>query len=183
MSLLSYRNHIRYLLLIGINIYQWNKYISGLCGLTLDTNQKSYPIAFKTAVVSGTAMTGMMIAPAIKNVATKVSSRIAEKTAAKAGTKAAEKVAVKAGSKAAAKGAGTVAKAIPYIGWGITAVICIWDIVDYSKSASEGKKLLRTSLEEYFGEIKTELLGNNETSIMGSITLWENSLKAKIARA
>lgn len=161
----------------------WNKYISGLCGLTLDTNQKSYPIAFKTVVVSGTAMTGMMVAPAIKNVATKISSRIAEKTAAKAGTKAAEKVAVKAGSKAAAKGAGTVAKTIPYIGWGITAVICIWDIVDYSKSASEGKKLLRTSLEEYFGEIKTELLGNNEISIMGSITLWENSLKAKIARA
>lgn len=161
----------------------WNKYISALCGLTLDTEQKSYPIAFKTAVVSGTAMTGIIAVPVIKSVATKVSSKIAEKAAVKAGTKAAEKVVVKTGTKVAVKGVGTAAKAIPYIGWGITAAICIWDIVDYANTSSEGKKLLKTSLEEYFAEIKTEMLGNNESSIMGAITLWENALKARIAKA
>lgn len=159
---------------------EWNKYISSVCGLTLDAKQNAYPIAFKTAVVSGATLTGTVAIPTVKNVATKISSKIAEKKVAKAGTTAAGKLAAKEGTKIASKGAGKVAQAIPYVGWGITAAICIWDLVDYTKTAAEGKKLLRSSLNEYFNEVRIELLSNSENCIMGSITDWENKLKLNI---
>lgn len=140
-----------------------------------------YPVTFKTLVVSGTDLTGFIAAPVIKNIATKVSAKIAEKTALKLGTKAIGTTAVKATSKAVGKGAGSVAKAIPYVGWGITAAICVWDIIDYANTTKEGKILLKQNLTEYFQEVKTELLSSTDQSIMGSITHWENTVKAKIA--
>ena len=161
---------------------EWNRYISDICGITIQAENKEYPIAFKTMVVSGVTLTGITVTPIVSNIARKVSMKIAEKNAVKAGIKIAEKTAVKTSTKAIGKGAGTFAKAIPYIGWGITAAICIWDIADYSKTAREGKLLVRSSLEEYLKEIKTELLGSSEDSIMGSIQIWENNLKRNIIR-
>ena len=79
-----------------------------------------------------------------------------------------------------AKSVGKFGKAIPYIGWGITAAICIWDIVDYANTASEGKELLKQSLAQYFKEVKTELLCSTDQSIMGSIINWENDVKTNI---
>lgn len=156
----------------------WNRYIADLCGLTIDVNQKAYPIKFKIAVASGAALSGIALAPVIKKVIAKVSSKIV----AKAGAKTAGKFAAKTGTKIAGKGAGTAAKAIPFIGLGVTAAICVWDIVDYAKTSSEGKRLLRQSLNDYFHEVKNEMLAGNENSIMGSLTAWENSFKEKIAR-
>ena len=160
----------------------WNRYISDICGITAEIENKEYPVAFKTMVVSGVALAGMAITPIVSNIARKVSIRIAERNAAKVGAKVAGEVAVKAGATAAGKGAAIVANAIPYIGWGITAAICIWDIIDYSTSAREGKEQLRSGLEEYFREVRTELLGATEDSIMGSIILWENNLKQNISK-
>lgn len=80
-----------------------------------------------------------------------------------------------------AKSVGKFGKAIPYIGWGITAAICIWDIADYINTASEGKELLKQSLAQYFREVKTELLCSTDQSIMGSIINWENDVKTNIA--
>lgn len=165
----------------NVPVVEWNKYISHICGLTLDIQNKSYPVTFKTLVVSGTALAGFVATPIIKNVATKVSAKIAEKTALKLGTKAIGTTAVKATSKAVGKGAGSVAKAIPYVGWGITAAICVWDIIDYANTTKEGKIQLKQNLTEYFQEVKTELLSSTDQSIMGSITHWENTVKAKIA--
>ena len=161
---------------------EWNRYISHICGITLSAENKEYPIAFKTMVVSGVALTGIAVTPIVSNIARKVSIRIVEKNAVKAGIKIVEKTAIKTSTKAIGKGAGTFAKAIPYIGWGITAAICIWDIADYSKTAREGKQFIRTSLEEYLEEVKEELLGLSEDSIMGSIQAWENNLKRNIAQ-
>ena len=139
---------------------------------------RNYPIAFKTAVVSGSVLTAYAASPVIKNVAVKVSTKIAEKSALKVGTKVAQKTT----EKALLKGSKGLAKGIPYIGWAVTAGICIWDIIDYSKTSAEGKTLLKKNLAEYFREIKTELLCSTEHSIMGSITQWENSVKAKLTR-
>ena len=139
---------------------------------------RNYPIAFKTAVVSGSVLTAYAASPVIKNVAVKVSTKIAEKSALKVGTKVAQKTT----EKALLKGSKGLAKGIPYIGWAVTAGICIWDIIDYSKTSAEGKTLLKKNLAEYFREIKTELLCSTEHSIMDSITQWENSVKAKLTR-
>ena len=75
---------------------------------------------------------------------------------------------------------GKFGKAIPYIGWGVTAAICIWDIADYTNTASEGKELLKQSLAQYFQEVKTELLCSTDQSIMGSISNWETDVKTNI---
>ena len=160
----------------------WNRYISSVCGITLSADNKKYPIAFKAMMVSGTTLTGMAATPIIENIARKVSIKISEQKAAKLGIKIAEKTAVNTSAKTIGKGAGSFAKSIPYIGWGVTAAICIWDIADYSKTAREGKIFVRTALEEYLNEIKIELLGPTEDSIMGSITEWENNLKRNIAQ-
>ncbi|MBR5867619.1 MAG: hypothetical protein IKZ04_06885, partial [Spirochaetaceae bacterium] len=162
----------------NIPVIEWNKYISDITGLTLDMENRNYPIAFKTAVVSGSVLTAYAASPVIKNVAVKVSTKIAEKSALKVGTKVAQKTT----EKALLKGSKGLAKGIPYIGWAVTAGICIWDIIDYSKTSAEGKTLLKKNLAEYFREIKTELLCSTEHSIMGSITQWENSVKAKLTR-
>lgn len=137
----------------------------------MDVDAKKYPIALKSVVASGVGLTGFTvykIAPKIKNVAVKVSTKIAGKI----GTK----TVAKTGGKAIAKIAGNGAKAIPIVGWGITAAICIWDIVDYSRTAREGKAMLRNNLELYFHEVKQTLLGDTNESIMGSITVWENKM-------
>lgn len=152
----------------------WNKYVADLCGLTLDVDAKKYPIALKSVVVSGIGLTGFTaykVVPMVKDVAVKVSSKIAKNTAS---------TVAKTGTAVAAKTAGKAAKAIPYVGWGITAAICIWDIVDYAKTAEEGKVMLRKSLNEYFREVKKQLLGKTEDGIMGSIMVWENSMIKKM---
>ena len=105
-----------------------------------------------------TGFTAYKVVPMVKDVAVKVSAKIAGKTAS---------TVAKTGTSVAAKTAGKAAKAIPIVGWGITAAICIWDVVDYSKTAREGKVMLRKSLDEYFREVKKQLLGNTEDSIMG----------------
>ena len=154
---------------------EWNEYISSLCNITLSVDDKKYPLAFKSAVVSSAGLLGYgatAITPVIKNVATKV-SKVATRTAAKGVTTGTAAI--------TAKTAGTAAKSLPYIGWGITAAIAIWDIVDYAQTSSEGKELLRKSLEEYFNEIKTELLSDSENSIMGVITQWENNVRKNLS--
>lgn len=130
--------------------------------------------------VSGVTLFAMAVTPVVNNIVRKISVKIAEKNAAKAGAKIAEEAALKTGAKVAGKSAGSFAKAVPYVCMGITAVSLVWDIYDYSNSAREGKQFIKESLEEYFVEVKIELLDTTENSIMGSITAWENTLKENI---
>lgn len=164
----------------NIPTLEWNKYISDICGLTLDIKTKNYPIALKAAVVTSGAAITYAVTPVLKNVAIKVSKKISEKVALKTGAKVAEKAATKVTTKAVAKGAGKLGKAIPIIGWGVTAATCIWDVVDYVNTSSEGKVLLKQNLTDYFQEIKTELLCSTDQSIMGTIINWENGVKTNI---
>ena len=161
---------------------EWNKYISDICGLTLDVNQKAYPVKFKMAVVSGTALSLVSAAPVVKKIASTVSKKMAARAGAKAGAKIVGKVAAKAGVQAAGRGAAAAASAIPYVGLGITAAICLWDIIDFANTSAEGKRMLRASLVEYFAEMKTEMLGSGDASIMGSLDVWENNVKEKIKK-
>ncbi|MCR5290982.1 MAG: hypothetical protein K6E51_13400 [Treponema sp.] len=108
---------------------------------------------------------------------------MSEKIALRAGAKVAEKASVKVASKTVANTSGKLAvKAIPIIGWGITAGIVIWDVLDYQVNATKGKEILRENISEYLKEVKTELLSDSEGNIMGAITYWENSLKERIAK-
>lgn len=169
----------------NIPVLDWNKYIKNVCGLTENVDSKTYPISVKTMVVSGTALTGMVVVPVVKLAVKKVSAELAAKAAVKTAEKTAVKVGVKAAGKTAAKGgakvAGKAAAAIPVAGLGIAAAICVWDIVDYNRTAAKGKEVLRRNLKDYFKEVKLELMGNTEHSVMGSITMWENTLKRNIS--
>ena len=166
-----------------IPVPEWNKYISDICGLTLDVNQKAYPVKLKMAVVSGTALSLVSVAPVVKKIASTASKKMAARAGAKAGAKIVGKVAAKAGVQAAGRGAAAAASAaIPYVGLGITAAICLWDIIDFANTSAEGKRMLRASLVEYFAEIKTEMLGSGDASIMGSLDVWENNVKEKIKK-
>ena len=84
---------------------EWNKYISDICGLTLDVNQKAYPVKFKMAVVSGTALSLVSVAPVVKKIASTASKKMAARAGAKAGAKIVGKVAAKAGVQVAGRGA------------------------------------------------------------------------------
>ena len=100
--------------------------------------------------------------PLINMGSTTVEVLVKEGDSVKVGTKVAQKTT----EKALLKGSKGLAKGIPYIGWAVTAGICIWDIIDYSKTSAEGKTLLKKNLAEYFREIKTELLCSTEHSII-----------------
>ena len=153
----------------------WNEYISHIAGLTMAIDQKQTPIALKTAIASGVVLTGLVAAPIIKKIATRTSEKIVAKTASKAVAKATAKTV----AKGAGKGAATVAKALPVIGWGVTAAVLVWDIADYVNTSKEGKIQLRQNFKEYFAEIKRELLGSSTDSIMGSVTDLENNMKKR----
>lgn len=155
----------------------WKEYIGSIGNLTAKSEANiHYPMGVKIVTVSGIALTTTVAAPVIKAVAMKVSAKLAAKKSSE--------VAVKAGlstsAKVATSGAGKFASAIPFVGLGITAAVCIWDIVDYAMTSREGKIILKNALSSYFDEIRTEMLGNTENSIMGTIIEWENQLKADI---
>lgn len=120
-----------------------------------------------------------MIAPLVKKIVAKVSSKIVAKIAAKSATSAGT-AAAKTGAVAAGKGAAGFGRFIPVIGWGITIGVAVWDVIDYWKSSAEGKENFRDGLRDYLYGVKTELLVNTEDSVMGSILIWENKLKANI---
>lgn len=151
----------------------WNEYISKLCGMTMNIKSKAYPISVKASV-------GITVLGAIPVV--KIVRKVSERIAVKAGANVAEKAGVKVVTKAVAKTGGTtVVKAIPIVGWAVTAGIVIWDVIDYNVGAEKGKKMLRENIADYLQEIKTEFLADSEDTVMGSITQWENNLKSRIA--
>lgn len=162
-----------------IPLPEWNAYISSITGIAYKSEEATYPLSLKVAVVSGTTLTGVMIAPLVKKIVAKVSSKIVAKIAAKSATSAGT-AAAKTGAVAAGKGAAGFGRFIPVIGWGITIGVAVWDVIDYWKSSAEGKENFRDGLRDYLYGVKTELLGNTEDSVMGSILIWENKLKANI---
>lgn len=155
----------------------WNECIADLCGLTLDVESKNVPIAIKTAVVSGITGVGLLAMPV-----TSVVKKVSEKVASKVTTKVVAKTVAKTGAKAVAKTSMTASQAIPFVGLGVSAAVLVWDIVDYKVSAKKGKKALRTNFSDYFAELKSELLGSSGSSIMGSITEWEEKMKIKMEK-
>lgn len=145
----------------------WDKHIYRICSMTAEYDAKSVPVASKIVVASGAAITIKVATPALSWLGEKVG----QKMAAKAGAKYAA---------AAAGGAKKFAKFIPGIGTVIAISVIGWDLLDYKVTSERSKRDLRTGLEEYFQEMKAELLGPTEDSIMGSIYMWENNLKANI---
>lgn len=90
-------------------------------------------------------------------------------------------MAAKASAKAAGStGAKSLGKVVPGIGMGIAIVVIVWDLWDYRKTADKGRRELRAGFAEYFQGLKDELLGPTEDSIMGSIVIWENAVRANI---
>ncbi|MCR5620852.1 MAG: hypothetical protein K6G18_03255 [Treponema sp.] len=150
----------------------WNRYICEITGMTMDVESRTYPVSTKAFLVSGGAI-AIASAPALVNVAKSVLSKIAEKTGIKLVEKAGAKAAIKTGGK-------TVAKAIPIIGWGVTAAIVIWDIADHKGSADKAKAMLKENMRDYMAEVKREMLGSTANSIMGALTDWENKVKRSI---
>ena len=88
---------------------------------------------------------------------------------------------IKAGAKAVgATGAKSLGKFVPGIGMGIAIVVIVWDLWDYKNTADKGRRELRAGFAEYFQGLKAELLGPTEDSIMGSIVMWENAIRANL---
>ena len=143
----------------------WNKHISRLCGLTAEFETKSVPISAKMVLAS----LGVLTFKAVTPVITKVGQKVGKKMAAKAGAKA-----------AGATGAKSLGKFVPGIGMGIAIVVIVWDLWDYRKTADKGKRELKAGFNEYFQGLKNELLGPTEDSIMGSIVMWENAIRANL---
>ncbi len=145
----------------------WNKYLSRLCNLTSEYETKSIPVSVKLLWASGGVLTVKTVSPIITKI----------------GQKVGQKLAVKAGSKAASSfGAKSIGKILPGAGMCIATVVVLWDLYDYKKTADNGRKELKTGFNDYFKEMKMELMGRTEDGIMGSIVAWENSLKEQIGK-
>lgn len=159
----------------NVPVLDWNRYICDITGLTMDTRTRSVPIKMKAAF-TGLAFASISTVPLLKMIVPSVSKKIAAKT----GSKIAGKIVVKAAGKGVAKGAAGAARAIPYVGLGITVAIGIWDILDYAKTSAEGKRLLRENLQEYFFVMKEEMLSGGENGILNSLDIYRESLKASV---
>ncbi len=143
----------------------WNKHISRLCGLTAEFETKSVPISAKMVLAS----LGVLTVKAMTPIITKIGQKVGQKLAVKAGAEA-----------VGATGAKSLGKFVPGIGMGIAIVVIIWDLWDYKNTADKGRRELRAGFAEYFQGLKAELLGPTEDSIMGSIVMWENAIRAKL---
>ena len=143
----------------------WNKHISRLCGLTAEFETKSVPISAKMVLAS----LGVLTFKAMTPIITKIGHKVGQKLAVKAGAEA-----------VGATGAKSLGKFVPGIGMGIAIVVIIWDLWDYKNTADKGRRELRAGFAEYFQGLKAELLGPTEDSIMGSIIMWENAIRAKL---
>ena len=162
----------------AVPVQEWDRHIQRLCGITSEFNTRNVSVATKLVMVSGGVLTLRAVAP----IFTKICQKIGQKFAISAGVRAAGAAgaASTAGAAGAAGTTAAVGSAIPIIGIGITAAVIAWDIYDYSKTADKGKRELRASFIEYFREMKAELMGPTENSIMGSIAMWENDVRSQI---
>ena len=156
----------------------WNEYIADICGMTRDMNTQSHPLSVKIAVSSGLVI-AIAASPALFKIAQTISARIAKRAGLKVVEKAGTKIVVKTIAKTGGK---TLLKSVPIIGWGITAATLGFDIADHNITSAKNKAMLRENSQTYLDEVKRELLGCTEGSIMGSITDWENNIKGKIAK-
>ena len=144
----------------------WDKYIYNLCSMIARFESKSVPTATKIVVGS---LTGISI-------------KAAQPLLAKLGPKVAQKIALKTGAKSASlAGAKRFSKWIPGLGTVITIAVIGWDYIDYKLTADRAKSDPRDGFDQYFQEMKTELLGPTEDSIMGSIGMWSDNLKKNIS--
>lgn len=140
----------------------WDRHIYHLCSITAGFDSRSVPITTKVVVSTVAGITLKVATPLV----TKVGQHVGEKLAAKAGTKTVAK---------------NFGKWIPGLGTLIATTVIGWDLIDYKLTAEKNKRALKAGFELYFQEMKTELLGPTEDSIIGSITLWENNIKSKLA--
>lgn len=145
----------------------WNKYLSRLCNLASEYETRSIPISAKIFL----SACGVLTVKAASPVITKIGQKVGQKLIVKAGSKAASSL-----------GAKTIGELLPGAGMCIAAVVIIWDLYDYKKTADNGRKDLKVGFEEYFKEMKDELMGRTENSIMGSIVAWENSVREQISK-
>ena len=143
----------------------WNKHISRLCGLTAEFETKSVPVSAKMVLAS----LGVLTFKATTPIITQIGQKVGQKMTAKAGAKA-----------AGSTGAKSLGKVVPGIGMGIAIVVIVWDLWDYRKTADKGKRELKAGYNQYFQGLKNELLGPTEDSIMGSIVMWENAIRANL---
>ena len=145
----------------------WDKHIYRLCKMTAEYDSKSVPVASKIVIASGATITLKVATPALAMIGEKVGAKLAAKAGAKYVT-------------AAANGAKNFSKMLPGIGTIIAISVIGWDLLDSKITAERNKRDLKAGFEQYFQEMKTELLGPTEDSIMGSIYMWENNIKANI---
>ena len=145
----------------------WNKYLSRLCNLTAEYETRSIPISAKIFLAS----CGVLTMKATSPIITKIGQKVGQKLILKAGSKAASSL-----------GAKTIGELLPGAGMCIATVVILWDLYDYKKTADNGRKELRAGFDEYFKEMKVELLGRTENSIMGSVVAWENSVREQISK-
>ena len=145
----------------------WDKHIYRLCKMTAEYDAKGVPVASKIVIASSAAITLKVATPVLAMVGEKVGAKLATKAGAKYIT-------------AAANGAKSFGRMIPGIGTVIAISVIGWDLLDYKVTADRNKRDLKAGFEQYFQEMKAELLGPTENSIMGSIYMWENNIKANI---
>lgn len=141
----------------------WDKHIYNLSEITAGFESRSVSMTTKVAVSTVAGITLKVATPLIDRV----------------GQRAAAKLAAKAGTKTVTT---SFAKWIPGLGTVIAATVIGWDLIDYKVTAEKNKRALKAGFEKYFQEMKIELLGQTEDSIIGAITLWENSIKSKLEK-
>lgn len=159
----------------AVPVQEWDKHIQRLCGLTSNVNTRNVSMASKLFMVSGGVLTIRAAVP----VFSMIGKKIGQKLVINAGIRAAG-AASTAGTAGAAGTTVAASSVIPVIGIGISVAVLVWDLYDFSKTADKGKRELRAGFRDYFREMKAELIGPTENSIMGSIAMWKNSVKNQI---
>ena len=144
----------------NINKQEWENYLEDIAITTTDVDgNRSTDLSLKAISLSSAAAgTKIVISlkPAISNIGSKVSTKLAGK--------AAGKMAAKSGGKIAAKAGGKLLGSIVGIG------IIVWDIYDHNKTVKEQKPVLKNNLYDYVDTIKDDLLHEPGSGIMSIIT-------------
>lgn len=150
----------------GLSKVDWQEYLEDIAVTAEQTNAgRSTPLTLKALTVSGVGGTALLAAK-MSSLVGKIGSKVMTKSTGKV----ASKMAAKTGGKVAAKVGGKFFGTIAGLG------VLIWDLWDHSSTRKHNRPLLRSSLQDYFTELKALLLDDPEFGIMATFHEFEKQL-------
>lgn len=140
----------------------WNSYLQGLTVSVTNFNGRQVSLNLKAIAIGSISGTAILAKPSLLAI---------EKITAKIGVKVVTKAAASVSAKVGAFAGGEL------LGLPATVAILAWDAIDIHNTEVKSRPILKQSIEDYFDEIKKDILTDEENGIQKVILDLENNVR------